>query len=313
MNSLLSLEMWGIFISRILDAIFPFEWFFLAFFILYIIAKNKNNTISKLFGPEKIPGFNINFKSPVLIFIVLFILCDLGIRGMVFFAGIPFSGRYFIPFSISISIFAAAGIIPISNCIATKIPLKNKPSVHIIIILMLIAIVLSYSAKTLRPHFDKPWLQTFGRLIKENTGKNEKAVILSNKLDERYGYYGNTELFIQFQTGKTWTIQKKIKNKNASRWILCKQTSNLNIFLEKLKQITNKMKRSDIKNKLTSNNNSEIKPSYKIKNFAIIRTYGEKSLNKKLEELKKLANMKKIKSLPYKKNRKIILYMYTLP
>ena len=297
MNSSLPLA----FIGRILDAIFPFEWFFLIFFILYIITRNKNNMLSKLFNSEQIPGLKINFKSPTLIFILLFFLCDLGIRATVFFAGIPFSGRYFIPFTIIISIFAAAGIIPISNCIATKLPLKNKPSIHIVIILIISTIGLSYSGKILLPHFDKPWLQTFGKLIKENTGKNEKAVILSNKLDERYGYYGNTELFIRFQAGKLWTIQKKIKNKNASRWILCKQTESLEVFLKKIKQITNKMKKQDIKS------------TSKIKNFAVIKTYGKKELDEKLAKLEKLAKMKMIKSFPYKKKRKIILFEYTLP
>ena len=301
MNSLLSLEMWGIFIIRILDAIFPFEWVLLAFLILYIITKNKKNAISKLFIPEKMPGFNIEFKSPALIFLILFIICDLGIRATVFFAGIPFSGRYFIPFTIIISIFAAGGIVPISNLIANKLPLKNKLSVHIIVILIMCIITLSYSGKVLLPHFNKPWLRSFGQIIKERTKQNEKAVILSNKLDERYGYYGNTEKFIQFQAGKTWTIHKKIKNKNAARWILCKQTEDLDIFLEKIKQITKKMQERDIKS------------TYKIKHFAIIRTYGKKKLDTKLVKLEKLAKMKMIKSFPYKKKRKIILFEYTIP
>jgi hypothetical protein len=255
----------------------------------------KNTFIYSSFKTEKMPGFAINFREPALLFMLTFIVCDLGVRAMLFFGGIPFSGRYFIPFTISISIFAAAGVIPVSNYIASKLlPSKKNISPQLIAIILLLIICISYSGKNLIPHFNKPWLQAFGKIIKEKTGKDEQAVILSNKLDERYGYYGNTESFIQFHTGKSWRIQKKIRNKNASHWVFCKKPPNLKAFSEKLKQISNKMKI----------------PGKKIKRFAIIRTYGKKDLDAKLLRFEKLVKMKKIKTFSYKKNRTITLYEY---
>jgi hypothetical protein len=252
---------------------------------------------------DDIPSLNFRvknfFSNKTALFLLIFIMCDLGVRSIIFFAGVPFSGRYFIPFSITLTVFAAAGIFPLSEFLSkTAFRFNMKISPWKFFILILAVTFFAYSAKALLPHFDKPFLKKFGLIIRRKTPDENMAVILTNKLDERFGYYGGTDKFLQFYryNGK-WFLKKKVRNKNASKWISAGNADSLKSFIQLLKE--------ELASEFPGQNNISL--------FVIIRSSRNQSINKHLELFEKYSNMQFIKSLPASKGRSMNLYELHLP
>jgi len=309
MTTFLSPDMWLIFTGRLLDSIYPAEFVFLAFMVLSIYLSLSKKSKLKFFHNLIIPinsnkngtlQFHIRniFSNRIFFFLLTFIFCDLAVRTLIFFAGVPFSGRYFIPFSISFTIISTAGIFPLSEFISKlaqycKFELPPWKALFFILLIIFSA----YSTKALLPHFDKQYLKVFGSAIKQNSMNSSNVIILTNNLDERVGYYSGTENFLSFNINNhKWILRKKIKNKNAYKWKIANNAENCQQFI------------SILKNEL----HSKIIKSENLKLFVIIRTYKNKKLNQKLTNFEKQPQMHKIKALPTTKNRVIKLYEYDL-
>jgi hypothetical protein len=305
MSTYFSPEMWFLFITRIFNSIYPVELILIIFFIIFLFAslgKNefcgKIRNLIKLSSHDDIPSLNFRVKgiiqNRVSLFLMIFIVCELGVRSVIFFAGVPFSGRYFIPFSISITIFAAAGIFPFSEFLTkavgfVKIKIQPWKFFYAIILITCFA----YTGKALLPHFDKPFLKEFGAAIKKRSHNRGISVILTNKLDERVGYYGGTEHFFKFYIHKgKWYLQKKVRNKNASKWIIAGKRDSLSSFIQLID--------SEIELNFPGEKNINL--------FVIIRSSRNKTVNKELESLEKCKKMLFIQELPASKKRSMKLY-----
>jgi len=198
MKSLLSIKMWFAFFARILRAIFPAEM------ILIIFA---------------IPSLKDLKKSRMLRLLIIFILTTLAVRLIPFFAGAPFSGRYFLPFAVGVAIFAVSGITPLVKIIESLILKKfRKCNVFYIYFILISIIGVSYSLKALRPRNDKPWLQMIPKAIKQFSTSSEVPIIVSNDLDERFGYYANTTELYKLNFKKDWLLTKQFSDGNDSKW-----------------------------------------------------------------------------------------------
>lgn len=198
MKSLLSIKMWFAFFARILKALFPAEM------VLFIFA---------------VPSLKDLKKSRMLRLLVLFILTTLAVRLIPFFAGAPFSGRYFLPFAVGIAIFATSGMIPLVKLLKSIIVKYFGHCNAFYIYFVLIAIIgVSYSLKALRPRNDKPWLQMIPKAIKHFSTSSAPPIIVSNNLDERFGYYANTTELYKLDFKKNWLLTKQFSNGNDSKW-----------------------------------------------------------------------------------------------
>jgi len=219
MNSLLSFKMWLIFIHRIFNALFPADLILLVF---------------SLSSYKKLK------ESKALRFFSIFLVCDLGVRGVIFFAGVPFSGRYLFPFAVAIAILAAFGIIPLVE-ILQKVILKVKCNIKIntfyLYAILIIIIGISYSIKALLPRNDKPWLQRIPAAIKKLVPEGKTPVIISNKLDERFGYYADTTQIYMLDPAKNWVLMEKVKTDTDSKFIACSRKRGIANLAEKINEL----------------------------------------------------------------------------
>ena len=199
MSSLFSLKMWWIFFLRLLKVIYPAELVLL---------------------PFAYKSFKLIKTSPYMRFMIVFLICDLGARAVIFFAGVPFSQRYFYPFAVIVAIFATSGIIPFVDILSVKVLKRTSEMQKFNLYFFLIIVIgLSYSMKALRPRNDKPWLQAISSVIKQLSPPNTTPVIICNHLDERFGYYAGTTEMYQLYPSKDWLLMKRVKTENDSRWV----------------------------------------------------------------------------------------------
>jgi hypothetical protein len=198
-----------------------------------------------------------------------------------------------------LTIFAAAGIFPLSEFISkTAMKFNLKISPWKCMSLILIITFFAYSAKALLPHFDKPFLKKFGTIVKKKTPEGNIAVILTNKIDERFGYYGGTENFLKFyRYNDKWFLKKKVRNKNASKWIIAGNADSLEAFINLVKR--------ELALEFPGQKNISL--------FVIIRSSRNQSVNKHLELFEKYSKMQFIRSLPASKGRSMNLYELHLP
>jgi len=216
-KSLLSLKMWLILLERVFRAIFPAELVLL---------------------PFSLKNFKLLKSSPIMRLLVIFLICDFGIRTILFFSAVPFSQRYFYPFSVTVIIIAASGIIPFVEIISSKILKKTSEIEKFSLYFLLLAIIgISYSLKAIRPRNDKPWLQMIPAAIKHLTPEGKSPVIISNNLDERFGYYAGTTEVYQLYPRKNWLLMKNIQIEEGSDWAPFDKKRGIDNLAEKIKQI----------------------------------------------------------------------------
>ncbi len=217
MKALLSFKMWLILLERIFSAIYPAELVLL---------------------PFSWKSFKLVKTSPIMRLLILFLIIDLGVRTLLFFTGIPFSQRYFFPFAVTVAIIAASGLIPLVNIISEKILKTTSATQKFTIYALLIIIIgVSYSLKAINPRNDKPWLQVIPVAIKTLTPENKIPVIISNKLDERFGYYAGTTELYKIYPKKNWQLMKKIKTETYSKWSPLDKKRGIQNLADKINQI----------------------------------------------------------------------------
>lgn len=287
MSTFLSLKMWLIFLHRLIKAMFPAEIVLLIF--SWQSFKRLKDSVS-------------------MRFLTLFLICDLIARMVIFFAGVPFSGRYFYPLSVTIAIFAAAGITPFIGFLhrlmrnTQKVEESNSPKLYKffnsniirktaritefqLYAFIILVIGISYSLKALHPRNDKPWLQMIPSKIKQLTPENSKPVIISNYMDERFGYYaGTTELYI-LKPDDNWNLLKRVKTENDSKWISFDNKRGIESFADKISKL---------------NSNSI---------FIILRVGKDGNSPANTELIDKLPRLKLVKEFTDRKKRKLKLYM----
>ena len=181
MNTVFSLRLWLIFLRRIMLSCYPAEVAFLLF-------------SRKTFARIK--------ESRALRVVLVFIVCDLAVRAVVFFAGVPFSGRYFLPWTVGFALLAGGGFEPLAEFAATR----TRVSKNIVGIVVFCAIAIGYSIKALHPRKDKPWLQAIPAKIRSLTPEEMEPVIISNYMDGRFGFYADTSRLILLQPEKEWAL-----------------------------------------------------------------------------------------------------------
>jgi len=196
MNSVFSIKLWLIFLRRMMLSCYPAEVAFLLF-------------SKKTFLRVK--------ESRVLRVILIFIVCDLSVRAIVFFAGVPFSGRYLIPWTIGLALLAGGGAASFADFAAKT----ARVSKNIVLLVAFSAIAIGYSVKALHPRTDKPWLREIPARIKALTPEGMEPVIMASYMDERFGYYADTNRLVELRPGDDWTILVRKRRPGGyaySRW-----------------------------------------------------------------------------------------------
>ena len=266
MNSLLSFKMWGIFLHRLINACFPAEVVFLIF------SKETFKRVK---------------DSRALRVLLIFIFSDLLIRMVVFFAGIPFSGRYLLPWTIGVLIVCGAGLTPLVSFVSSKIPERiNKISQFHIYAFIVFGIMTGYSIKALHPRNDKPWLQAIPAKIRSIATAGVKPVIITNYMDERFGYYAGTTSLYELKISENWNLLKKVKKGNDARW----QSFDHKRGIENL--------------------NNKIERLGKQRVFIIVRLKKHGKSKTDMAILEKLPGIKLVKTFTDRKKRKLNLYSF---
>ena len=207
MSVIFSFDIWILFLKRILNVLYPVSVATLLF-LAYLLLEPFVASVARRFF-RKSPPVSRDASDTSLHASVLYVLrrsngltlllsvlfCDLLARMIPFFAGIPFSHRYFYPFAALATPLAALGFVALSDAlhrpISAKFPSlsKNKLSV-----LFLGVACLAYSGKALMPRQDKKWLRNVPYAILKATPKGEKPVLYTNYLDTRLAYYSGADL-----------------------------------------------------------------------------------------------------------------------
>lgn len=220
MSKFLSWQLWLICLLRLAKALFPAEM------VLFVFSLT---TFKKL------------KDSRMMRWLLIFLICDLGVRMIVFFGGVPFTGRYFYPFAITIAIFAAAGIIPLVDFLVfldeKTLNKKLKHKKFQIFALIVIIIGVSYSIKALLPRNDKPWLQTIPAAIKHIAPPGKTPVIMSNNLDERFGYYAGTDELYIIDPDDDWRMLKRFQTASDSKFKYLDDKRGITNLVDKIKLI----------------------------------------------------------------------------
>jgi len=203
MNTVFSLKMWLIFLHRILLSCYPAEVAFLVF---------SKKTFLRL------------KESRILRVLSIFIVCDLIVRMVVFFAGVPFSGRYFLPWTVGLAVFVGGGFKPFVEFVSRKTRLAES----VIAAIVLCAIAIGYSIKALHPRMDKPWLQAIPAKIRSLTPEEMEPVIISNYMDGRFGYYAGTDRLLMLRPEEDWSLYAQRRRCGQDvRWTRLKRKAGL--------------------------------------------------------------------------------------
>ncbi len=201
MVKMLSFKMWLEFAGMILNSLYPAE-------IVLVLFSTR--------------GFSKLKTSPVFRWLAIFLVCDLGIKMFVFFVGIPFSSRYLLPFSLVLTLFCAAGIIPLAGllqgvCSKAGIRLSQR----VVISLILLIVGLSYAGKGLNPRSDKIWLSAVADAVSAACASGDVPILISTSDDERVGYYAGTEEIYILQPGNNWCLLERREHGQATKWMPC--------------------------------------------------------------------------------------------
>lgn len=198
MKPFFSIKLWLIFLHRMAKAIYPADM------VLMVFA---------------LPELKKIKESRAMRFLVIFLLCNLAVRLVPFFACVPFSERYFFPFAVNIAILATYGISNLVEFLDTKIIKgKIKVSKFQLYALLVLIIGLSYTAKALMPRNDKPWLKMIPAAMKRFVPTGKTPIIISNDLDERWGYYAQTNQLYRLHPEQDWLLMKQVRVGREYRW-----------------------------------------------------------------------------------------------
>lgn len=176
MSELLSITQWFAFLEKMLNAFLPIL-LVLLFFSIYSLKKS--------FFKEE------NARQWLLIWILFAV--DFTIRFMLFFAGIPYQGRYFHVLIILACIIAGAGLLPAAKWLTSFISRFKTVSFDQALKGLIIAIALIHVGKALSPPDKKEWLDKIPRLIRENCPPNSQPILISEDADIRIAYYAGAK------------------------------------------------------------------------------------------------------------------------
>ncbi len=208
MNSMLSFKLWWIFLQRMIGSLYPANIIFLLF--LYPVREK------------------IKLSRP-MIFLILLLIVDLILRMVIFFSGVPFSGRYFLPSMIILTVCTGVGMLAfiqfISKYLIKKFPKLTEKHITIAVVLI---ILFAYSGKALHHSNDKKWLKDVSSLIKSNILPGKRAVILSNYEENRFAYYSGCDEMLLFAPGKNFQIRRRVRDGNDNRWLI--ESKGVNAF-----------------------------------------------------------------------------------
>ncbi|OGV51296.1 MAG: hypothetical protein A2X49_03790 [Lentisphaerae bacterium GWF2_52_8] len=168
MKTLFSLKLWGSFLSKAFESVFP------PFAILLLFAWKKRSEF---------------LRGPALRFFLLFSLTLICLLFVLLFSGTPFEKRYFFTFAAVSLLLAAPGFYGIRELL---LPFLNrwpfvKDNLTALLLLVLAGICLG---KALNPSFEKIWMQEIAGYIKAS---NKKVYLITDSTDGRIAYYAGAE------------------------------------------------------------------------------------------------------------------------
>ncbi len=131
-------------------------------------------------------------KLPAFRFFLVFVGLDLAIRLLIYFAGVPYQGRYLHMLIIAACVLAGTGIFPLSEFVSEKILKRRFPAASILTILF-VAVLLVHAGKALSPPDPKPWLDSIPEMIKKHCPPDKKPILISEDRDIRISYYAGAE------------------------------------------------------------------------------------------------------------------------
>lgn len=176
MSAVFNINLWLIFLERLVDSTFPM------FFIF---------TVLTCFSIKRLR------KNKILFAVLLVLLISLSIRIILFFGGVLFSDRYFALISFLLVILSVPGVFVFSSFSANFAEKKLKKHISkkkITLILSVVMIGICVINACL-PRFDKIWINEIGEKIQSELGPNPdyKPILITNLRDNRPSYYAGAE------------------------------------------------------------------------------------------------------------------------
>jgi hypothetical protein len=189
LKKMFSIKLWGYFLKKFSQAVFPVHIVLLVFaFMNQKAFKNR-------------PAF----RFALILFVFGFCY-----RCFVFFAGVPFSRRYFYGMLVVVVLLATAGIPKLAEIIH-KLISKRYPKIDlkkIIVFLTMVACLISLG-KALNPDFSKEYLHEIPTTIKKLCPEGVRPVLLTTSQDRRISYYSGAEyiMFSEYKQPIRWMLK----------------------------------------------------------------------------------------------------------
>lgn len=172
MHAIFSFEMWLILIDRFFSNFLPIIP------VLLFFAWRERGTLKHSRGTE---------------LLLAFAFCDLSIRLLLFFGGIPYQGRYLHPLIIISCPFAALGffgLLKFLESFSAKFKWLTRDNC---IKVFCAVIIVAHGGKALSPPDRKVWLNEIPECIRKACPPGAKPVLISEFPDIRTAYYAGAE------------------------------------------------------------------------------------------------------------------------
>lgn len=203
MSAIFSIDLWLIFLNRIIKASHPLIFALALLFLL-----------SELWRLRRM-GWRGFKPAPATWIFAGFAAVDIMARLLVFFAGVPYQTRYFLPLTLCAVVLAAWSMPVLSAWLALKTKGRFPALTRRRIFAALVSLtVLICAAKVFIPQSSKDEMRIVAELIKTNLPPGSRCPVLISKIaDPRYAYYaGAVPLYF-------WEESNPVKN-IYHRWMV---------------------------------------------------------------------------------------------
>jgi hypothetical protein len=158
--------------------------------------------VTSVFPVTLVPAALAFFKTrlfrhgPAARLIFVFLAAGLGLRFLIFFGNVPFEKRYLYSLLPAVFVFAAPGVIKLSELAlsaAGRFGLRLSGRKCLLSILVIAAAVCL--AKGLNPAFDKGWMRQIPLIIKKETPPGMRPSLITDSSDPRVAYYSGADYY----------------------------------------------------------------------------------------------------------------------
>lgn len=201
LKKVFTIKLWIIFLKKFFEAVFPVH-------IALIVFAFMNRKAFKNFAAFR--------------FVIIMFAFGILYRCFVFFAGVPFSRRYFYGLLGVIVLLSAPGIPKMAEFLL-KLLSKRFPKADLkrIIAFLTALVCLICLGKALNPDFSKKYMYEIPETIKKLCPENIRPVVITTSQDRRISYYAGAEyiMFSEYSQPIRWMLKDgKVKRFDDHRY-----------------------------------------------------------------------------------------------